>query len=221
VNLRAARRGHAASTEGRNPLVADVPFNIVIGDLMKRCILVFAVISLCIPAWSQSIPLGEIIGDDRSIRDPLYGLSARYPAGWNVRGVTRWGDRETTIYFGAPSPSSFPTLYYRIYSGPAAMPTAAEAYLREEAERKAEQRVSGGLADYANVVNSFSFKTLGGFPALSYAARFTGGGRTQCEYFVRVLSPNGVAVFFLRAPVEEFEALRPAFDTMVESVRLP
>lgn len=189
---------------------------------MKRCILLFAVISVCVPLRSQSIPLGEIIGEDRSIRDPLYGVSARFPAGWSVRGVTRWGDRETTIYFAGPGLSSaFPTLYYRLYSDPLPLPTDVEASLRDEARRKEEQRITGGLADYANVVNSFAFKTVSGHPALSYSARFTGGGTTQVEYFVRVLSTSGVALFFLRSPVEEFENLRPAFDAMIETLRLP
>jgi hypothetical protein len=189
---------------------------------MKRCLLLFAVFSICAPLQSQSIPLGEIIGEDRSIRDPLYGVSARYPTGWSVRGVTRWGDRETTIYFGAPALSNaFPTLYYRIYSNPLPLPSDVEASLRDEAQRKEEQRITGGLADYANVVNSFVFKTVGGHPALSYSARFSGGGTTQVEYFVRVLSASGVALFFLRSTVDEFEGLRPGFDAMIESLRLP
>ena len=212
----------AFDADSRNDLVRRRRFNILQHALMKRCILLFAVISLGAPAFSQSILLGEIVGDDRSIRDPMYGLSARYPTGWIVRGVTRWGDRETTIFFGAPSSSAaFPTLYYRVYASPTSVHADAEAFLREEARKKEEQRINGGLADYANVVNSYGFKTVGGHPALSYSARFTGGGTTQVEYFVRVLSPNGVALFFLRAPLDEFEGLRPGFDAMVESVRLP
>jgi hypothetical protein len=189
---------------------------------MKRCLLLLAVISVGASLQSQSIPLGEIVGEDRSIRDPLYGVSARFPTGWSVRGVTRWGDRETTIYFAPPGLSNaFPTLYYRMYSNPLPLPTDAEESLRDEARRKEEQRITGGLADYANVVNSFAAKTISGHPALSYTARFTGGGKTQVEYFVRVLSTSGIALFFLRAPVEEFESLRPAFDAMIESLRLP
>ena len=187
-----------------------------------RLILVLLVLAVCAPVQSQSIPLGEIVGDDRSIRDPMYGLSARYPVGWSVRGITRWGDRETTIYLAAPSSgTAFPTLYYRIYSGSSSLPADAENYLREQARQKEEQRISGGLADYANVVNSFEFKTVNGHPAMGNTARFTGGGTTQVEYFVRVLSPNGMALFFLRAPLSEFDGLKPGFDTMIETVRLP
>jgi hypothetical protein len=189
---------------------------------MKRSLLALALLSLCGFARAQSIPLGEIVSGDRSIRDPLYGVTARYPAGWSVRGVTRWGNRETTIFFGAPGLSNaFATLYYHLYPAPAALPAAPETFLRDQAERKAEQRVIGGLADYANVVNSFEYKTIGGQPALSYSARFTGGGKTQSEYFVRIISATGVALFFLRAPLDEFEQLRSAFDVMVESMHLP
>jgi hypothetical protein len=211
------------TSSARNHLVVFVGFNIIPAPPMKRSVYWFALFSLCASLWAQSIPLGEIVGDDRSIRDPLYGLSARYPSGWMVRGITRWGDRETMIFLGTPSLSSaaFPTLYYRFFSHPMPMAGAAESYLHDLARKKEEERIAGGLADYANVVDSFEFKTIGGHPAMSYSARFTGGGTTQVEYFVRVFSANGVALFFLRAPLQEFEGLRPDFDAMVETVRLP
>ena len=189
---------------------------------MKRSLLVLAALSSLQPAWSQSIPLGEIVTDDRSIRDPLYGLTLRYPSGWIVRGVTRWGDQETTVYFGAAnSANAFVTLYYRMYAAPVGLPTDSESSLRTEAAKKAERRVNGGLVDYANVVDSFVPKTVGNLPALSYSARFSAGGKTQVEYIVRILSPRGTATFMLRIPLEEFEAVREEFDGMVESFRLP
>jgi hypothetical protein len=188
---------------------------------MKRCVLLIALFALLQPVRSQSIPLGEIVGDDRSIRDSLYGVSARYPNGWAVRGVTRWGDRETTIYFSAPSASgAIPTLYYRVFATPASRPAADEAYLRQIAERKAERRVIGGLGDYANVINSFAFKSIGGLPAMSYTARFTSNERTYAEYFVHVVGEKGVALLFLRAPVDEIDELRPAMDSLAETIRL-
>ena len=121
----------------------------------------------------------------------------------------------------APSESAYPTLYYQVYAQPISLPADTDAFLRELAQKKEEQRITGGLADYANVVNSFEISSVGGHPASRYTARFTGGGTTQVEYFVRVISPNGVAVYFLRAPLAEFDGLRPAFDAMVETTRLP
>lgn len=189
---------------------------------MKRYLLVLALLSLSRPAWTQSIPLGEIVTDDRSIRDPLYGLTLRYPAGWIVRGVTRWGDRETTVYFGAPnSANAFVTLYYRMYTTPGMLPADPDSFLRTEAAQKADRRVTGGLADYANVVDSFVSRRVGNLPALNYSARFSAGEKTHVEYIARVLSQKGTATFLLRAPLDELESVREAFDGMVESFRLP
>ncbi len=182
--------------------------------------LALAVIALGTPGFSQSIPLGEIVGSDRSIRDPLYKVTALYPADWVVRGVTRWGDRETTLFLGEPTQTGFASLYYRIPLNPRPV-LDLEMYLREEAKKKTQQRIEGGLADYGIVAESFSFRLVGDLPALSYVARFTVSSTTYGEYFVRVLSSRGEALFFLRAPLEQFEPLRIAFETMVESVRLP
>lgn len=187
---------------------------------MRRFTLALALLAFGTPVLAQSIPLGEIVGSDRSIRDPLYQVTARYPVDWFVRGVTRWGDRETTIFLGEPTQVGFASLYYRIPLD--ALPVHdLEWYLRREAKKKTQQRIEGGLADYAIVDDSFSFRLVGGLPALSYVARFTVSDTTYGEYFVRVLSPKGEALLFLRAPLEQFEPLRIAFETMVESVRLP
>lgn len=187
---------------------------------MKRLTLALAVIALGAPVLSRSTPLGEIVGSDRSIRDPLYDVTARYPAGWVVRGVTRWGDRQTTLFLGEPTQAGFASMYYRIPADPRPI-LDLEWDLREAAREKTQQRIEGGLSDYAIVAGSFSFRLVGDLPALSYVARFTVGSTTYGEYFVRLLSSRGEAVFFLRAPLEQFEPLRIAFETMVESVRLP
>ena len=189
---------------------------------MKRSVLAFAALAACLTASSQSIPLGEIIGDDHSIQDTMYGLSARYPSSWMVRGVTRWGNRETTIYLGVPKlENSFPTIYYRMFATSAPLPPNAEVALREEAKLRASRRVNGGLADYANDPDSFTFKNINGHPAISYLAKYTAGGRTMCEYWVRVLSEKGVAQFVLRAPLEDIDALRGDFEAMAASLRFP
>jgi hypothetical protein len=189
---------------------------------MKRFVLAMAAIAACPPTGAQSIPLGEIVEGDHALRDSLYGVTARFPNGWTVRGVTRWGDKETTIYLGVPRlPDSFPTLYYRIFSPPTLAIGDAETFLRNEARTRAERRVANGLADYANDPDSFVFKTIGGHAAMCHVARYSAGGRTICEYFVRVLSEKGVAQFLLRAHADDFAALRGEFDDMAESVRLP
>jgi hypothetical protein len=139
-----------------------------------------------------------------------------------VRGVTRWGERETTIYLGVPIlANSFPTLYYRMFARPEPVAASAETLLRDDAAQRAIRRVNGGLGDYVNVPESFVFKTIGGHPALSYMARYSGGGKTMCECFVRVLSDKGIAQCVLRAPLDEMDAVRADFEGLVDSLRLP
>lgn len=187
---------------------------------MKRCILAFAAILLGLPLRSQSIPLGEIVGRDHAIRDPLYGWSARYPRDWAVHGVTRWGNRETTIYLGTPAvPGAYSIIYYRSHATAQPAPANAQGALRDEARRHAARRTSNGLAGYTPQPESFVFRTIGGHPALSFIAHFTAGsGRTICEYVIRVASDRGVAQFELRVPLAQFEAVRADFEAMAETL---
>lgn len=189
---------------------------------MNRFFLAIASVLLGLPLWSQSVPLGEIVGRDRAIRDPLYGWSARYPTDWAVHGVTRWGNRETTIYLGTPTvPGAYSTLYYRSFARPEPSPADAETLLRDEAREQSRQRVRNGLHDYAVQPDSLVFRPVGGHPSLRSAAHYTSGGRTFCELVVRVLGPRGVGQLALRVPLAQVEAVRADFEEMAESLVLP
>lgn len=189
---------------------------------MKRFSLAIAALLAGLPLWSQSVPLGEIVGRDRTIRDPLYGWAARFPQDWTVHGVTRWGDRETTLYLGTRLvPGAYSTLYYKSHGAPQPSPADAERFLRDEARRLADRRVSNGLSGYLPQPDSFAFAPIGGHPALRFAAHFTAGGRTFCEYVIRVASARGTAQLVLRVPLAQFEAVRGDFEAMAETIMLP
>lgn len=189
---------------------------------MKRFSLAIAALLSCLPLWSQSVPLGEIVGRDHAIRDPLYGWSARYPQDWMVHGVTRWGDRETTLYLGTPTvPGAYSTLYYKSHGTPRPPPADAETALRDEARRHAVRRVSNGLNDYRPQAEATVFATIGGHPALRFAAHYSSGGRTFCEYVIRVVNSRGIAQLVLRVPLAQFEAVRADFEAMAETLTLP
>lgn len=189
---------------------------------MKRCTLAVATILFYLPLWSQSVPLGEIVGRDHTIRDPLYGWSARFPEDWTVHGVTRWGDRETTLYLGSrAAPNAHATLYHKSHATPQPVPADAESFLRKEAERHAVRRIMNGLKTYAPQSGSFAFKTIGGHPALRFVAHFSSDDRTHCEYVVRVASDRGVAQIVLRVPLAQFEVVRANFEAMAETLLLP
>jgi hypothetical protein len=93
--------------------------------------------------------------------------------------------------------------------------------MREHAKEKAEQRIKQGLVDFENDPASFVPRTIGGRQALSWSAKFTRGNQPWAEYFTLARSENGVATFFVQAPMAVIGAIRPKVESMVESVRLP
>ena len=176
-------------------------------------------------AWAQPIPPGDLVGANNSLRDPMYGISVTYPAGWQVRGAQRWGknNKENTIMFQAIWPlEARPSLYYQPTSNfdkPA--PNEVEAHFRRTAGTKAQQRVASGLKDYQNLENTFVFTTINGRPAFRYTASFTVQGRPHFEYFTRVLGDELMAMFFVQGPAEEIDAVRREIDQMAATIRLP
>lgn len=173
-------------------------------------------------ALAQQIPLPEILGPGNSVKDPVHGVAFTYPAGWEVRFAHRWGkdNKENTLVLRAVWPSEWGASVYWQPLGGKTTP-GAEATLREDAQRKAESRIAGGLRDYANVPGSFEFFKVGDRTAMRYHATFTRGGRPMVEYFTRVIGDKMMVMLFTMLPAVELAALRPELDQMMASVRLP
>jgi len=177
-------------------------------------------------AWAQQLPLEQLLGENNSLRDPLYGISVNYPAGRQVRGAARRGknNAESTVMFQPMWPlETRPNLYYQPLSNFDApkRPEEVPAHFRYTAGTKAQQRVNGGLRDYRNDESTFEFLTINGRPAFRYRASFTMRGQPQFEYFVRVLGAELMAMFFVQGPAAEFEQVRREVDQMVATLQLP
>jgi hypothetical protein len=167
--------------------------------------------------------VAEFMGPDRSVHDPKYGLTATYPTEWEVKDVKRWGNQQTTVFFAitkAPEPA--PSLYYRVYRQPRTIaPAAMAAFVREEAKKKETSRREN-LPDYTNRADSLKLLTIGGNAACTWAADFTTPeGEKWAEYFVRIQTATADAMFFLQAPADQLEPLRPAVDRLMESLKMP
>jgi hypothetical protein len=192
---------------------------------MKIIPTLLAFVACASAALAQSIPLDELVGPNNAIRDSKFGLSATYPAGWQVQTARRWGKNnlENTIMMQAIWPlTSRPSLYYQPTSNfdrPA--PGAEAAHFHYTAGTKAAQRVNNGLKDYRNLADTFTLKTINGRPAFSYVATFTMQGVPHYEYFVRILGTDLIAMFFVQGPVEELETVRREIDQMAATVQLP
>lgn len=192
---------------------------------MKPILTLLLGLALSSAGWSQSIPLSELLGPQNQLRDPVYGVAVKYPAGWQVRGASRWGknNAENTVMFQPTWPfESRPSLYYQPttnFGRPAA--GQEEAHFRYTAGTKAASRVQAGLRDYKNLENTFTFTQINGRPAFRYFAQFTREGKPQFEYFVRVIGEKMMVMFFTMGPITELEIMAREVDEMSATVLVP
>jgi hypothetical protein len=191
---------------------------------MKKSVVTILLVAAS-AAWGQSIPVAELVGPNNLLRDPVYGVSLTFPAGWEVRGGARWGknNKENTIALKPIWPlESVPSVYYQPRSNfEAPEPGREEAHFRHTAATKAQQRISGGLTDYRNLEDTFTFTLINGRPAFRYVAKFTRNGKPHFEYFTRVLGDELMVMFFVQGPWEELDAIRQACDQMSATVQVP
>jgi hypothetical protein len=190
---------------------------------MRRILVIVGALSLAVAGMGHTIPLADLIGPGNLVRDPVYGVSVMCPAGWKVRGATRWGvdDAETTILFRPIWPLEVqPSLYYQAYRE---KPTAGhiEAHFRRTAALKAQQRINSGLRDYRNLEESFEFSTINGRPAFRYVASYSVEGRKYAEYYTRVAGETMIAMFFVQARETDLAAVRREFELVIKTVRVP
>ena len=167
--------------------------------------------------------VAEFAGPNHTVRDPLFGLTAAYPEDWKVNDVKRWGDRQNTIFFEITSdPEPSPNFYYRVYHAPKPMtPDALAEFVREEARKKQEAR-RDQYADYTNRAEGVRVFNVGEYPAFSWLADFTSpSGDKWAEYFVRFQTDAADASFFLQAPRNQIEKLRPTVDRFMAGLKMP
>jgi hypothetical protein len=194
---------------------------------MKKTLALLAAFALATAARSQSIPLHELVGPNNVIRDPMYGISVTYPAGWEISGASRWGknNQENTIGFKVIWPSEArPSLYYQTTTNFARPGPSAEeiaAHFKYTAGTKAQQRIGMGMSDYQNIESSFEQTTINGRPAFRYLATYSRAGKKYYEYFIRVLGDRLMAMFFVHIPAEELELVRREVDQMAATIQVP
>jgi hypothetical protein len=172
------------------------------------------------------IDLAQALGPDNRYNDAAVGLSVMLPEGWTVRDAIRWGEghsQNTVFLKPAVASSAGPSMYYKPYTPEEAASigsTGAQALLREQAQKKEASRI-GGVPDYQNVPDSFSFFDVNGSPAMSYFATFTRGDQVMTEHFIRVLGPNGYVMFFTTGKFEDVKAIMPQLKQAASTVKGP
>jgi hypothetical protein len=231
-----SRDGHIYyTTPGNNPWGGDNNLWVMEGFLTRKT------------AFNRntSIPPEEILGPNDSFFDQKLGLAVTPPAGWKINNALRMPDGGKNIVFTAPeAPRLFPQMVYhgpwepapdsypeklKLLFGP--KPPAAnevDSWLRQYAQVVAElKKESKGqrITDYKIRPDSMMSRTIGGHKALSWSSNFTRQETTQeknwVEFKTFIFSENLRCMFTLAAPAENMDAVRPAFERMIETVRWP
>lgn len=163
----------------------------------------------------------EVTGPDNAFQDEKFNISGTLPGGWRIGGGQRTGETLNVIFTIPGATKTKPALYFRL--NPPTAPKAGEdpeAFLRDEAAKKAKDRVAS-YPDYANQADSLTFRHINGQPALSWLANYTDNGVPSTEYMIRVRVPGSVAFLFMSGPTEEVAAARAALDAFADTLRLP
>ena len=179
--------------------------------------------------WTE-ILLSEIAGPNNTIFDRKLGVTATIPPGWTIKNAIRypaglnprWPEGFTGIMFSLPEKPMDGRLGYQIYEKPRPMRAAeADAWLRDWAlNYAANMNDMSGFDNYRHRPESYASRQVGGHPALSWTTAFTRAGTNWTGYVTLIRSEKGHAAIFCQAPAMELVASRPAFEALVESVRL-
>jgi hypothetical protein len=190
---------------------------------MKKIFIGIFALTLCLSGRSQQVALTDVLGPDNLFHDAVFGVSLKYPAGWEVMRGLRWGDQgaQNTFWLKPLWPSeATPAIYYQQFPDTEPRPINYDGWFREGARLKEASRAQGAH-DYRNVPESFVIKTVAGHPTCRYLARYTTAGRPMAEYIVRVAGEKTYVMFFTMGPVEDVEAARADIDRMAASVQVP
>jgi hypothetical protein len=173
---------------------------------------------------APQIVFESVFGPDSLYHDDLLGVSATLPDGWAIRQAVRWGEnnlQNTVVMVTGTTTTARPSMYYQRYSEGVPDLGAAEAYLRNLAQKKQDARVAAGLSDYQNVPGSFAYTDTAGRPSLNYFATFTVGNEVMTEYFIRILGQQGYVMFFTQGKFEDVKAIIPQLKQMAGTVKVP
>jgi hypothetical protein len=173
---------------------------------------------------APQIVFESVFGPDSLYHDDLLGVSATLPDGWAIRQAVRWGEnnlQNTVVMVTGTTTTARPSMYYQMYSEGVPDLGAAEAYLRDLAQKKQDARVAAGLSDYQNVPGSFAYTDTAGRPSLSYFATFSVGNEVMTEYFIRILGQKGYVMFFTTGKFEDVQAIMPQLKQMAGTVKVP
>ncbi|MSU50696.1 MAG: hypothetical protein EXS37_16685 [Opitutus sp.] len=184
------------------------------------------------------ISVAEISGPKHSILDRKFGLSATLPPGWTIKNAGRtdtWGnqiafiapdtpdDAKAFVNYRTTKPGELATFHGENWTGTAGpkptTPSELDAWMRKPAQGL-EREPDASYQNYKNRPESFVARMIGEYRVWTWSADYTNYNESWTYYWTLIESGKSGARFQLSVPTAKFDALRPAFDALIESVHL-
>jgi hypothetical protein len=180
------------------------------------------------PVTSELLAIRRAGSEPTAYHNEKLGLSLTVPAGWMADEFSD-PKSESGVQLIVPGSSALVKLSLRSAPSPACAPAAepepaSQVRLRSQAEErmKAEAPLTGNLA-----VRDDSWHTseVSGYQAIRWIADgkdqfFSGEPVATYSLLIPTLPRGSVVEFFAKAEPKEFDALRPQFDAIIDSLSL-
>lgn len=175
---------------------------------------------------AAAAPAGE-----QAFYDPEHGLRGRIPPGWKLKDSFR-GPENVVFLFEVPEHARAQVMlnYRKLAARQTLDAEQTIAWLEREALAQSNQRRWQGIGQYR--AQKGKMRTVGDHPALTWLANYTAtkprsakGPAIARERWIesqtQIRTPDGTAIFSLRAPEADMPALEAQFESLVQSVSLP
>ncbi len=146
-------------------------------------------------------------GRENVHRDEELGYSLSLPPDWLAQAMDHQGMQ--VLFLLDPSAEAQARLEIRR--------SFADGCARQAAAARKLAQARAALHDYALRDGTWSEHTLAGRPAVSFVGDYREIDRKRVHYWTFIESGELCADFTLKIPADRFAALRPAFDSIIES----
>jgi tetratricopeptide (TPR) repeat protein len=188
-------------------------------------------------SWQMrtDIPREELMSADGVITDRKSGLGFTVPSGWRFGMATRSGDGRSFVSvqsgYNDPPAAIFvnfrPTTPWQtaessspLWDSKQPAPNEADSWLRDFVHRSSQARTSSDATYKLNPASLVTGQIKGG-SSLTYEAGYTSEGVAKIELTSRFYSHALVGQFRMIVPAEIIDAVRPAYQQLIATVRLP
>lgn len=175
---------------------------------------------------STSIPVAEVIGPKGVFLDPKSGFTAAPPSGLHLDAAFRRPSDPYQIIGGSfrfegDKDSEVRVAFHYREPGPVPNPKDPAALRAAVESEFGGVQTQFGAADYSIRPGTLAVRTVDGRPALSWVADFTRNGQKGVHVMTGIYYDHGLGFVWLTCAAAKADNLRPIYDDLLKTVRLP